>query len=162
MLFLQQRQVPRQDTDDTMTTTRPDVRRDPFDDDDAERASREGYMDDEYCTDCGRPSHAIDNGLCPMCFETGGGGVVADERTTAMNCYSCGSLLTTVDTAGGLLCNRCAGSSAPRTPHRCPVCDGTGLVSRPPGVAGDAAGWTDTGSGPYPCRACGGAGVLWQ
>lgn len=43
---------------------------DPWDDD-LER--RDEYMDDEYCADCGRPSHACMNGLCPMCFELTGG-----------------------------------------------------------------------------------------
>jgi hypothetical protein len=58
-------------------TVRGEVVRDPFDDDlnDDDLEPRDEYMDDEYCTECGRPSHAIMNGLCPMCFElTGGGG----------------------------------------------------------------------------------------
>ena len=44
--------------------------------------------------------------------------------------------------------------------QKCPVCNGTGLVSRPPWVAGDVTGWSSTGTGPYPCRVCGGRGVL--
>lgn len=40
---------------------------------DDEFEPREEYMDDEYCGNCGRPSHAIDNGMCPMCFELNGG-----------------------------------------------------------------------------------------
>lgn len=57
-------------------TVRGEVVRDPFDDpEDDDREPRDEFMDDEHCTDCGRPSHAIMNGLCPMCFElTGGGG----------------------------------------------------------------------------------------
>lgn len=47
------------------------------------------------------------------------------------------------------------------TPHKCPVCDGTGLVSRPPHIAGDVDQWTDSGGGPYSCKPCGGAGILW-
>ena len=43
---------------------------------------------------------------------------------------------------------------------KCPVCDWTGLVSRPPHVPGDAATWTDSRTGPYECRACAGTGVL--
>jgi hypothetical protein len=35
---------------------------------------RDDFTEEEYCRRCGRPSHAIDNGLCPMCFETTGGG----------------------------------------------------------------------------------------
>jgi hypothetical protein len=46
-------------------------------------------------------------------------------------------------------------------PHKCPACDGIGLVSKPPGVAGDQQEWTSTSTGPYPCKACGGGGVLW-
>ena len=46
-------------------------------------------------------------------------------------------------------------------PYRCPVCDGTGLVSKPPGIAGDQLLWQDSQAGPYPCSACGGAGILW-
>ncbi len=46
-------------------------------------------------------------------------------------------------------------------PHKCPVCDGTGLVMRPPGVAGDQYLWTDNKTGPYTCRACGGGGIVW-
>ena len=48
------------------------------------------------------------------------------------------------------------------TPYRCPVCNGQGLVSRPPGVAGDQASWSDTGTAPYPCSACGGRGIVWH
>lgn len=48
-----------------------------------------------------------------------------------------------------------------RFPHKCPVCDGTGLVIKPPGIAGDQQAWTDSGTGPHTCRACGGAGVIW-
>ena len=44
--------------------------------------------------------------------------------------------------------------------QKCPVCDGTGLVSRPPGVAGDQETWFSSSSGPYPCRVCNGNGVL--
>lgn len=46
------------------------------------------------------------------------------------------------------------------TPHRCPVCNGTGLVSRPPWIAGDQPTWTDTSAGPYLCNACAGTGVI--
>lgn len=49
-----------------------------------------------------------------------------------------------------------------RTPHKCPVCDGTGLVNRPPWVAGDVPAWTDSSLGPYHCRACDGTGILWS
>lgn len=44
--------------------------------------------------------------------------------------------------------------------HKCPVCDGQGTVSRPPWVAGDQYEWSSTGTGPYPCRACGGGGII--
>ncbi len=52
------------------------------------------------------------------------------------------------------------------TPHRCPVCNGAGLVSIPPGMAGDivdAETFVVTSeAGPWPCQPCGGAGVLWR
>ena len=46
-------------------------------------------------------------------------------------------------------------------PHKCPVCDGTGLVSKPPWVAGDQSTWVTTELGPYPCKSCGGTGIIW-
>lgn len=45
--------------------------------------------------------------------------------------------------------------------QKCPVCNGTGLVSRPPWVAGDKPVWSSTSAGPWPCKACCGAGVLY-
>ena len=44
--------------------------------------------------------------------------------------------------------------------QKCPVCDGTGLMLRPPWVAGDQETWTDTQCGPYPCKICSGIGLL--
>ena len=43
---------------------------------------------------------------------------------------------------------------------KCPVCDGTGLVSRPPHIAGDVETWADSSTAPYPCKACGGQGYI--
>ncbi|MDE2103448.1 MAG: hypothetical protein KGL39_39770 [Patescibacteria group bacterium] len=47
-------------------------------------------------------------------------------------------------------------------PHKCPVCDGTGLVSRPPGIPGDVTTWPSDGTYPYMCTACDGRGILWR
>lgn len=44
--------------------------------------------------------------------------------------------------------------------QKCPVCDGTGLVRRPPYVAGDAPVWIGISAGPFPCQCCGGAKVI--
>ncbi len=44
--------------------------------------------------------------------------------------------------------------------EKCPVCNGTGLVSVPPGVAGDQPTFTSTSCGPWPCRVCKGAGII--
>lgn len=44
--------------------------------------------------------------------------------------------------------------------QKCPVCDGQGLVSRPPGIAGDVTTWVDSSTGPYTCRRCGGSGTI--
>ena len=49
-----------------------------------------------------------------------------------------------------------------KLPHKCPVCDGSGLVSRPPNIAGDVSGWSGSGTPTYPCRACTGSGVVWR
>ena len=46
--------------------------------------------------------------------------------------------------------------------QKCPVCDGTGLVSKPPWVAGDQYTWTATSSGPWSCNRCNGSGTLDQ
>ena len=45
-------------------------------------------------------------------------------------------------------------------PYKCPVCDGAGLVSRPPHIPGDVTEWTDSKTGPYECRACKGFGIV--
>ena len=49
----------------------------------------------------------------------------------------------------------------PCSPFKCPVCDGTGLVSKPPWIAGDQQTWISTSTGPWPCKACGGIGIVW-
>jgi len=49
-----------------------------------------------------------------------------------------------------------------KIPWCCPVCSGTGLVSRPPGVAGDVSSWIDSSVGPYTCPACGGSKIIWS
>lgn len=46
------------------------------------------------------------------------------------------------------------------TPHKCPICEGQGLVSRPPWLAGDQHTWTGDSAG-YQCHACNGTGVVW-
>ena len=43
-------------------------------------------------------------------------------------------------------------------PYKCPVCDGTGIVSKPPHIAGDVHEWTSDRC-TYPCQACGGKGI---
>lgn len=49
----------------------------------------------------------------------------------------------------------------PSKPHKCPVCDGAGKVSRPPDVPGDRQlRWTDGTL--YDCRACNGTGIVWE
>lgn len=44
--------------------------------------------------------------------------------------------------------------------QKCPVCDGQGLVNKPPWIAGDQHEWSDTSCGPYTCRRCGGTGTI--
>ncbi len=45
---------------------------------------------------------------------------------------------------------------------KCPECDGTGKVSRPPWIAGDQGEWVSSGTAPYSCGACVGTGVVWS
>ena len=44
--------------------------------------------------------------------------------------------------------------------HKCPVCNGRGLVGAPPGVSGDAETFTSTDTGPWECQSCWGRGWL--
>jgi hypothetical protein len=48
-------------------------------------------------------------------------------------------------------------------PFKCPVCNGTGIVSIPPGIPGDvaASGYFDATGGPYTCPACTGSCLVW-
>jgi len=46
------------------------------------------------------------------------------------------------------------------TYQKCPVCHGTGVLSKLPRVVGDVDGWVDDGSKPSMCRMCGGMGVI--
>ena len=49
------------------------------------------------------------------------------------------------------------------TPYKCPVCDGTGKVSRPPWIPGDVKEWTAGRAGEmYECKACAGTGIIWS
>ena len=42
----------------------------------------------------------------------------------------------------------------------CPVCRGSGLVTRPPHIAGDQDTWTDSRTAPYTCPVCRGTGLV--
>ena len=44
--------------------------------------------------------------------------------------------------------------------HKCPVCNGTGKVSRPPWIAGDVNEWASNSIEFYPCYACRGKGYI--
>lgn len=47
-------------------------------------------------------------------------------------------------------------------PHTCPVCGGQGTVSKPPWIAGDQNEWVSGTLEPYSCKACAGAGIVWE
>lgn len=42
----------------------------------------------------------------------------------------------------------------------CPVCKGSGLVSRPPGVAADQVTFFSTSTGPWGCQTCNGETII--
>jgi len=80
--------------------------------------------------------------------------------TMCKNCFS-----TELDT--GFTCMKCGTDNQP---HRgiyssaaewikCPKCDGQGIVSKPPYVAGDQNTWTDTQT-IHTCNLCNGSMVI--
>lgn len=48
------------------------------------------------------------------------------------------------------------------TPHKCPVCDGTGKASKSPQIAGDIDTWSSSNMSPCGCHACTGTGIIWE
>lgn len=46
-------------------------------------------------------------------------------------------------------------------PHKCPKCDGQGIVSKPPWVAGDVFIWSSTQAA-FTCDVCNGAKIIWS
>jgi hypothetical protein len=73
-------------------------------------------------------------------------------------CSVCGRVHD-LDSTGGCCLSTPPPASAP---FRCPVCNGTGYVSTPPGVAGDIPTVSYGSTGPFFCRACGGVGIVWS
>lgn len=45
-------------------------------------------------------------------------------------------------------------------PHKCPVCDGAGVVAYPPGTPAYQP-FSSSSSAPWPCHACQETGVIW-
>lgn len=48
------------------------------------------------------------------------------------------------------------------TPHKCPVCNGTGKVSTPPHIAGDVEVYGSSNGYTWQCNACKGSGIVWE
>ena len=71
-------------------------------------------------------------------------------------CYDCQQL------TAGVCWRHSTVPPASTAPFKCPVCDGSGLVSRPPGVAGDVPSWVGGTVCTFECRACGGKGLVWR
>jgi len=46
-------------------------------------------------------------------------------------------------------------------PHKCPKCDGQGIVSKPPWVAGDVHQWSSTQT-TFQCDVCHGEKIIWS
>lgn len=81
-----------------------------------------------------------------------------------MFCSFCGKELYSCDppnTHKCIYCNNIVQNSFSLKPHKCPVCDGSGKVSRPSYIAGDVSEWSCTSCGPYDCEACLGSGIVW-
>lgn len=53
-----------------------------------------------------------------------------------------------------------AGRGLSRLWQVCPVCKGSGLVNRPPGVAADQQTFTSTSAGPWGCQTCKGETII--
>lgn len=77
------------------------------------------------------------------------------DKGWAILCANCGHKIS--DAASG---SDRIGERKMSIPHKCPVCDGQGIVSRPPYLAGDVETWEDSQTS-YPCRACNGTGIVW-
>jgi hypothetical protein len=95
----------------------------------------------------------------PLAKQTQGQGL--RQNLPPHPCPRCGNLLFGADD----YCLRCftTTSSLQQAPHTCPVCTGSGKVSRPPWVAGDQSTWSgSTTFTSYTCRACQGSGVVWR
>lgn len=48
------------------------------------------------------------------------------------------------------------------TPHRCPVCCGTGQVPLGFYMRDGGSGWSATGTPTETCRSCWGGGIVWE
>jgi len=48
-----------------------------------------------------------------------------------------------------------------RTPHKCPICNGRGIVSNGFYSATEEC-WSTTSADPEKCRSCSGQGVVWD
>lgn len=62
---------------------------------------------------------------------------------------------------GGCVCPKVWPPPVPSKPYKCPVCDGSGKVSRPPHIPGDVASWTSN-EAVFECNTCTGSGVVWS
>ena len=47
-------------------------------------------------------------------------------------------------------------------PYKCPVCNGAGRITRPPGIGGDVETWTASGITLYCCPLCKGERIIWR
>lgn len=103
-------------------------------------------------------------------LERARGGIMADDRLTSKERTALATAWNAVRNAFDALedIRPAGGWGADRpvekgpVPFKCPICDGTGLVSRPPCIPGDIESWSTASSGPYPCKACSGTGIVWR
>ncbi len=90
--------------------------------------------------------------------------LVAENQRLERELAAAGEIVRDLRTANGFLERITAPSitfpAKSSVSIKCPVCDGTGLVSKPNHIAGDQESWTAHTTGPYPCKVCDGSGVL--
>lgn len=103
-------------------------------------------------------------GPCPGC-----GAAEAPGWVDGWHGWTCGSKNMAhhgdpVQFAQSINCAKAEGAASitqQPVPHKCPKCDGQGIVSKPPWVAGDVFQWTSSQT-TFTCDVCHGEKIIWS